>query len=148
MRISHPYGSRERLFEMVKNVNRLNEELLPREKKNEVVQQFIDFACEYLGIDANNVKIELSYDPTEAAEMASFGINTPKTGVIRIVDTNRNLADVLRTLAHELVHEKQKLEDRLHVGAGDDGTDIENEANAEAAVMMRKFGKANPIIFE
>ena len=61
---------------------------------------------------------------------------------------NRNLADVLRTLGHELVHEKQKIEGRLHVGAGDDGTEIENEANAEAAIIMRKFGKANPIIFE
>jgi len=54
----------------------------------------------------------------------------------------------LRTLAHELVHRKQQLEDRLYVGAGDDGSDIENEANAEAGVIMRKFGKANPIIFE
>ena len=133
---------------MVKNVNRLNEELLPREKKNEIIQQFIEFCCEYLGIDMNDLKIEISYDPTEAAKMASFGLNTPDTGVNRVVAANRNLADVLRTLAHELVHEKQKIEGRLHAGAGDDGTDIENEANAEAAVIMRRFGKANPIIFE
>ena len=133
---------------MVKNVNRLNEELLPREKKNEIIQQFIEFCCEYLGIDMNDLKIEISYDPTEAAKMASFGLNTPDTGVNRVVAANRNLADVLRTLAHELLHEKQKIEGRLHAGAGDDGTDIENEANAEAAVIMRRFGKANPIIFE
>ena len=133
---------------MVKNVNRLNEELLPREKKNEIIQQFIEFCCEYLGIDMNSLNIEISYDPTEAAKMHSFGLNTPDTGVNRVVAANRNLADVLRTLAHELVHEKQKIEGRLHAGAGDDGTDIENEANAEAAVIMRKFGKANPIIFE
>jgi len=148
MKAFHPYGSKERLFEMVSRVSRLNEELLPKEKKNEVIQQFIEFACEYLGIEPSDVKVEISYDPTEAAKMASFGINTPKTGVNRVVAANRNLADVLRTLAHELVHEKQKIEGRLHMGAGDDGTDIENEANAEAAVIMRKFGKANPIIFE
>ena len=148
MRIFHPYGSKERLFEMVNKVSRINEELLPKEKKNELIQQFIDFACEYLGIDSKDLNIEISYDPTEAAKMASFGINTPRTGVNRVVAANRNLADVLRTLGHELVHEKQKIEGRLHVGAGDDGTEIENEANAEAAVIMRKFGKANPIIFE
>jgi len=148
MRIFHPYGSKERLFEMVNKVSRINEELLPKEKKNELIQQFIDFACEYLGIDSKDLNIEISYDPTEAAKMASFGINTPRTGVNRVVAANRNLADVLRTLGHELVHEKQKLDGRLHVGAGDDGTEIENEANAEAAVIMRKFGKANPIIFE
>ena len=148
MRIFHPYGSKERLFEMVNKVSRINEELLPKEKKNELIQQFIDFACEYLGIDSKDLNIEISYDPTEAAKMASFGINTPRTGVNRVVAANRNLADVLRTLGHELVHEKQKLDGRLHVGAGDDGTEIENEANAEAAIIMRKFGKANPIIFE
>lgn len=148
MKVFHPYGSKERLFEMVKKVNRLNEELLPEEKKNEIIDQFIGEVSEYLGIDKDKLNIEISYDPTEAAKMASFGKNTPATGVNRIVAANRNLADVLRTLAHELVHEKQKLEGRLHVGAGDDGTDIENEANAEAAVIMRKFGKANPIIFE
>jgi len=148
MRIFHPYGSKERLFEMVSRVNRLNEELLPKEKKNEIIQQFIEFSCEYLGIDMNELNIEISYDPTEAAKMASFGKNTPETGVNRIVAANRNLADVLRTLAHELVHEKQKKEGKLYSNAGDDGTDIENEANAEAAVIMRRFGKANPIIFE
>lgn len=148
MRIFHPYGSKERLFEMVNKVSRINEELLPKEKKNELIQQFIEFACEYLGIDSGSLNIEISYDPTEAAKMASFGINTPRTGVNRIVAANRNLADVLRTLGHELVHEKQKIEGRLHVGAGADGTEIENEANAEAAIIMRKFGKANPIIFE
>jgi hypothetical protein len=148
MKIFHPYGSKERLFEMVSRVNRLDEELLPKEKKNEIIGQFIKEVSEYLGLDENELNIEISYDPKEAAKMASFGKNTPETGVNRIVAANRNLADVLRTLAHELVHEKQKKDGKLHAGAGDDGTDIENEANAEAAVIMRRFGKANPIIFE
>jgi hypothetical protein len=148
MKVFHPYGSKERLFEMVSRVNRLDEELLPNEKKNEIIGQFIKEVSAYLGLDENDLNIEISYDPTEAAKMASFGKNTPETGVNRIVAANRNLADVLRTLAHELVHEKQKKEGRLYSNAGDDGTDIENEANAEAAVIMRRFGKANPIIFE
>jgi len=146
MKIFHPYGSKERLFEMVSRVNRLNEELLPEEKKSEIIDKFISEVCQYLGI--NSDKIEISYDPTEAQEMASFGKHTPSDGIIRVVAANRNLADVLRTLAHELVHRKQEKEGKLYNGAGDDGTDIENEANAEAAVIMRKFGKANPIIFE
>jgi hypothetical protein len=29
-----------------------------------------------------------------------------------------------------------------------DGSEIENEANSEAAIIMRKFGRDNPIIFE
>ena len=146
MRINHPHGSKERLFEMISRVNGLNEEILPTEKKNEIINNFIEEVCEYLGV--NNDKIEISYDSKEAQEMTSFGKQTPSTGIIRVVAANRNLADVLRTLAHELVHRKQEKEGKLYHGAGDDGTDIENEANAEAALIMRRFGKANPIIFE
>ncbi len=150
MRINHPYGSKERLFEMIQKVApaMITEEILPEEEKQVVIDKFIAETCEYLGLGPDDVSIEISYDPTEAAEMESFGKQTPSTGIIRVVATNRNLADVLRTLAHELVHRKQQLEGRLYVGAGDDGSEIENEANAEAAVIMRRFGKANPIIFE
>ena len=150
MRINHPYGSKERLFEMIHKVAPaiITEEILPDDKKKMVIEDFIMFACNYLGIDPNKANVELSYDPNEAAQMFSFGKQTPDTGVIRVVVVNRNLADVLRTLAHELVHRKQQLEGKLYVGAGDDGSDVENEANAEAAVIMRKFGSANPIIFE
>lgn len=142
------YGTKERLFEMMNKVNKitLNEEVLSKEKKKLIIDKFIQETCEYLDIPSD--KIEISYDPTEAQEMASFGKHTPSTGIIRVVAINRNLADVLRTLAHELVHRKQHKEGKLYHGAGDDGTDIENEANAEAAVIMRRFGKANPIIFE
>ena len=146
MKIFHPYGSKERLFEMMNKINCLNENLLSRDKKNDIISSFIQEVCEYL--DVPNDKIEISYEPNEAQEMFSFGKHTPSTGIIRVVALNRNLADVLRTLAHELVHRKQEKEGRLYAGAGDDGTDIENEANSEAAVIMRRFGKANPIIFE
>ncbi|MDA3779940.1 MAG: hypothetical protein PF487_06960 [Bacteroidales bacterium] len=146
MRIFNQHGSKQRLFEMMSRVNKLNEDILSKEKKNEIIDKFIDEVCEYLGIDNDN--IEISYKPNEAVEMSSFGKNTPTTGIIRVVALNRNLADVLRTLAHELVHRKQEKEGKLYAGAGDDGTDIENEANSEAALIMRRFGKSNPIIFE
>jgi Zn-dependent peptidase ImmA (M78 family) len=80
--------------------------------------------------------------------MKSFGKYTPETGEIRVVATNRNLADILRTLAHEMVHYKQHLDGKLNVDSNDDGSEAENEANAQAAIIMRKFGRENPIIFE
>lgn len=150
MRIRGEYGSKQRLFEVFQKVNKvkLNEDVLPRDKREAVISDFIDFSCNHLGLDPNEANVEISYDSKEAQDMRSFGKQTPSTGVIRVVFANRNLADALRTLAHELVHRKQQLEDRLYVGAGEDGSDIENEANAEAAVIMRKYGAANPIIFE
>lgn len=150
MRINHPYGSKERLIEMFRKVGgmTINEDVLPENQRRMVIDDFIMFACNHLGLNPNDANIEISHDSQEARDMRSFGKQTPSTGVIRVVFANRNLADALRTLAHELVHRKQQLDGRLYSGAGDDGSDIENEANAEAAVIMRKYGAANPIIFE
>lgn len=141
-------GTKERLFEMMYKINPLNEEILSKDKKNEIIYKFVQFCYDYLGMDGKPEKIEISYNPHEAAEMRSFGKHTPADGIIRVVATNRNLADILRTLAHEIVHRKQMQDGNLYFGAGDDGSEIENEANAKAAIIMRKFGRDNPIIFE
>lgn len=148
MKIFHEKGSKKRLFEMMNRVNRLDEEILPKDKKNEIINDFVYFCYDHLGMEGEPEGIEISYDPNEAAEMRSFGKHTPADGVIRVVATNRNLADVLRTLAHEIVHRKQMQDGKLYFGAGGDGTEIENEANAQAAIIMRKYGRDNPIIFE
>ena len=148
MLVNNPYGSKERLFEVFNIVNNLNEAVLDNNKKNEIINRFIQETLDYLGVDDDDIVITISQDPTEAAEMCSFGKYTPSNGELRVVALNRNLGDVLRTLAHELVHYKQFKEDRLYEGAGGDGSEIENEANAEAAIIMRRFGKENPIIFE
>ena len=95
MKIFHAQGSKERLFEMMKRVNKLDEEVLPVETKEEIIDKFVLFCYDHLGMEGEPEGIEISYDPTEAAEMRSFGLHTPSDGVIRVVATNRNLADVL-----------------------------------------------------
>ena len=56
--------------------------------------------------------------------------------------------DVCRTLAHELVHYSQDLKNELEDdNAGATGSPQENEANAEAAVIMRNWGKKHPNLF-
>ena len=112
------------------------------------INSFVDNVNEYLELVQDKPNVVISHDGTEAANMASFGKYTPDTGEIRVVATNRNLADVLRTLAHEMVHYKQHKEGRLQHDSNGDGSDVENEANSEAAIIMRRFGRDNPIIFE
>jgi len=148
MRVYHEYGSKQRLFEMMGRVNNLNEGILEKKRKEYIINEFVDYANNHLGLEKEKPNVIVSYDANEAANMRSFGKYTPATGEIRVVATNRNLADVLRTLAHEMVHFKQHLEDRLEINSNDDGSEIENEANATAAIIMRKFGRDNPIIFE
>jgi Zn-dependent peptidase ImmA (M78 family) len=57
--------------------------------------------------------------------------------------------DVCRSIAHELVHHKQNLENRIsdHINDGD-GSEIENEANAVAGVIIRKWGKLHPELYK
>lgn len=73
---------------------------------------------------------------------SSFGVFD---GSIKVVTKDRHPVDVMRTLAHELVHWKQKLENMKLDGS--DGSETENQANAIAGSIMRKFGKMYPEYF-
>lgn len=50
---------------------------------------------------------------------------------------NRHPTDVLRTLSHELVHLAQSQIKPLSAADGVTGSDVENEANALAGILMR-----------
>ena len=92
--------------------------------------------------------IHLIHDKKEAQKQKSFGGYHPESKAIYVNTAGRHPVDVMRTLAHELSHHKQDLEKRLKVDSGKTGSDIENEANAKAGIIMRNYGKANPNIFE
>lgn len=64
---------------------------------------------------------------------------------IDVVVVGRHPMDIMRTLAHELVHWKQRVEG-LELD-GSDGSDTENQANAIAGIVMRKFGHMYPEYF-
>jgi hypothetical protein len=71
-------------------------------------------------------------------------------GHLCVYAKNRAIIDVCRSIAHELVHHSQNLEGRLidAIKDGEDGSPIENEANAVAGVIIRKYGKLHPEIYE
>ena len=62
---------------------------------------------------------------------------------IRVRITNRHPLDVMRTVAHELYHYKQKL-----AGSKDTEQKKEDEANAVAGRIMRKFDSQFPKMFK
>ena len=66
-------------------------------------------------------------------------------GEIKVVTKDRHPIDIMRTLAHELVHFKQ-LKDNIELD-GNDGSDTENAANALAGTIMRKFAHQYPDYF-
>lgn len=120
----------------------LHENFTPQ--KAPLIDRFVDYTCDKLNVD--KPKVFIINSPSYSQEHKSFGGYYPQEQEIKIVVHNRNMADILRTLAHELVHHMQNLNgDELN---GEDGSDTENEANAMAGVIMREFGRENPEIFE
>ena len=66
-----------------------------------------------------------------------------KLGRIKVLSKGRMLIDIMRTLAHEWVHEHQHQYDRKRTKQDIGGPD-ENEANIEAGKILKIFAKNNP----
>ena len=113
------------------------------EKANKVdakkVADFVNFAKQYLGID-DDIKVALAFSRTPYIRTtAYYNFSIPLT---KIYAKDRAIIDICRSIAHELVHHLQYLEGRLldAIKDDEDGSPIENEANAVAGVIIRKKG--------
>lgn len=78
----------------------------------------------------------------------TFGQFTNQDEIIRVSIRGRHPLDIMRTLAHELVHYLQHVEGRLKPGSGKTGSPEENEANSRAGIIMRHFDRAFPDAFK
>jgi hypothetical protein len=109
------------------------------------VADFVNFAKEYLAIE-DDIKIKLAFERTPDIKTTAY---YDLGGLIVVYAKNRAIIDVCRSIAHELVHHKQMLDGRLldAVKDGEDGSPIENEANAVAGVIIRKYGKLHPELY-
>lgn len=114
-------------------------------KKIDLIKKFIIFVSEHLVID-KPCKVFMSAERNKHLETtASYN---PNNHDIWIYVKNRNmLGDVLRSLAHEMMHFKQNLRGDLEVHSGRDGSPHENEANTFSGIMVRKFGRMFPEIY-
>jgi hypothetical protein len=110
------------------------------------LKDFVKFCQRHLKL-TNLPKIDLTNDKSKTTTYAHNDIANDE---IVVYMGNRSLGDVMRSLAHELVHYEQKQNGKLkHDGSdGVTGSPIENEANAVAGVIMREYGQNNPHIFE
>jgi len=119
----------------------------PQDTTDNIVADFIDFAVNALELQSPP-KVTFTDDKELARNMHSLGAYQPKTDELLVVKGPRLMADILRTLAHKLVHRKQNELDPLGKEDGETGSPVENEANAAAGVLLRKFGEYRPEIFE
>ena len=110
-----------------------------------MLDAFVSFAADKLGIDTYP-KIILDTNGMEN----SFAAYVPHSKDLIVSTKNRHPMDIFRSVSHEMVHLKQDNEGRIGdpAIAGETGSDIENEANAEAGKIMRWFAQENPKYFK
>jgi hypothetical protein len=116
--------------------------------KTQNINNFVKYATSKLKLK-EEPKIHLIKDTNYANEYSSLGGYNPETKEIVVVTNNRLSADILRTIAHELVHRKQDELNLLTNPAenGKTGSPIENQAHAVAGILMRNYGKINKQIY-
>lgn len=113
-----------------------------------MVYKFLLFISKKLNIKTP-FQIYLTKDrkSNDISTLALFNIPDSK---IFVYVKNRNVADVLRSIAHELVHKEQLDCGKFKYGdyIQDIGGDIEDEANAVAGSIIKAFSYSNIDIYE
>ena len=113
----------------------------------DILKHFLKYCKTELNIQSLP-PIKLIKDPSWVSQRRSFGEYNPGTNELSVYILNRNLADVCRSLAHELVHHRQMELNMIYDEAGETGSEIENEANALAGILMRDYGKLNMSVYD
>jgi len=80
---------------------------------NEILKKFMVYAIKELNIKNPPSGLTLSKNNNKARTRHTFGVFNPGNDKIWLYTKNRNIADILRTLAHELVHRKQDEDGRF-----------------------------------
>jgi len=104
--------------------------------RSDLLRDFVIFVCKDLrcmpcdidivnGREGSGLKTTAQYDPNNHHVMVNA--------------KNRHFGDVLRSIAHELVHHKQNVNGELSGPVQDVGGDIEDEANARAGALLKSF---------
>ena len=118
------------------------------ETKQQSINDFVEYVSKRLNLK-EIPKINLMDGNDFGNIKSSLGGYNPETKEIVVATEGRLTADILRTIAHEMVHRKQDelgfIKDSEKDGA--DGSPIENQAHAVAGILMREYGRINKQIY-
>lgn len=119
------------------------------EKKT--IDDFVDFVKKELNIK-NDIEVKLQNDKDGIKTTAVYKYKDGEDekfedSEIRVFTLGRALVDVLRSIAHELVHHMQNEKGDLEGKVSNVGGPIEDEANSVAGEMIKKYGLKDPEIY-
>ena len=138
------------IFGMLAPIIKENFEINSNNENSTIKKYLEEFADYCYGVlDLNNKPlIKVITDDSYVEQNKSFGGYSPIDNVIYVSVNKRNLADIMRSLAHEIIHSKQNEQGSLSSEDGNTGSEIENQANALAGIIMRHYGQLKPEIFK
>jgi len=126
-------------------MKRFKHHLREMHELNSKVDHFVDFAKNTLGVKRKpNIMLLTVREP----DMTTANYNL-EDGMMKIYVKNRALCDICRSIAHEMVHQKQheEIDDPSQLD-GSTGSKHEDEANAYAGRLIRMYGKEYPEFYE
>lgn len=102
------------------------------------ITMFLKFCRDELGI-TNDIRIFLLTRKNKLN--ITTGGYSPVDKCVYTIAEGRQIADILRTVAHELVHQKQDLQGKIQGQIPDIGGVIEDTANAIAGRLVKMYVK-------
>lgn len=121
-------------------------EFLSEDKKGSITD-FVKFVKDELGIKKCPT-IVVQNGKGQLKTTAAYDYSK-ENKIVKVNAKNRAMVDVMRSIAHELVHHKQWEDGRLDGPKPPDiGGEIEDEANAKAGQFIKMFAKDNKSIYE
>lgn len=113
----------------------------------EQIRHFMQWCRHKLKLKQELPDIEFS-DEKDSEDMHHTGYYNDQQDKLWVYTGNRNLIDILRTVAHEFTHRKQGEQGRIEPDQSYPGSPIEQEADAVAGYLMKLYGKEYPEIIE
>lgn len=123
--------------------------IIPSENENlneGIVDDFIEFGKKELNL-SDGFRVNLTDNSDNIETLANYDISDSE---INVLTKNRATPDIIRSIAHEMVHHQQNERGDLRGNPeeGEDGSPWEDEANAKAGELIRIFGKQYPEIYD
>jgi hypothetical protein len=117
-----------------------------KDESKEILNDFVKFVKNNLGIKRMpTIKIQNNRDGLKTTANYDY---TKENKIVKVCAKNRALVDVMRSIAHELVHHKQWEDGRLEIRPPDIGGEIEDEANAKAGQYIKMYAKINDKFYD
>jgi hypothetical protein len=117
------------------------------DEQKDKLNKFVKFVKKQLELESvPTISIQNNRDGLKTTANYDY---TKDVKVIKVNARNRALVDVMRSIAHEMVHHKQFEQGRLNGPKPPDiGGEIEDEANAKAGQYIKMFSRIDPSIYD